>query len=310
MPQAGKHNTILVVDSDKEAQTRIAAILGRQYSLVEAASEKELLERLDTMAIDLVIIARDLPDTTGIEACKKVLGRRDSYQLPLLIVTRQKDEHFVDEAFSAGVTTLLTKPYGAFEVLAAVRTAFNVRAAKKQMGRSVSELKILAEKDPLTNLYNRRVFKHYAAKEISRAYQFGKSLSLLMIDIDFFKETNDEYGHPIGDEVLVEFSQRLMKNLRRYDLITRYGGEEFVVLLPHTSLKQAYNVAEKLRECIANTPFITKKGKISITASIGVISATDKGWDLGHLIRVVDEALFKAKRGGRNQVRLAEEEDQ
>jgi len=172
-----------------------------------------------------------------------------------------------------------------------------------QKMRLFEQMNILATTDGLTEISNRRFFLTSAEKEFERSIRYMESLSIIMIDIDHFKKVNDTYGHTTGDEVLHETAQICKQSLREVDLIGRYGGEEFIILLPETDAVEAYLVAERLCTLIADHKFNTKSGIIHITASLGVASIEDKGYSLKSLLDHSDQALYIAKQEGRNRVK-------
>jgi diguanylate cyclase (GGDEF)-like protein/PAS domain S-box-containing protein len=167
-----------------------------------------------------------------------------------------------------------------------------------------SEVQHLAITDALTNLYNRRGFFELGRREIERARRFGHPLSAVMLDIDHFKIVNDSYGHAIGDQVLEELANRLSKNVREFDILGRYGGEEFVLLLPETDLFTACSVSDRLRLTVMESPMETEIGPITITISLGVVKATADIPNLDSLLKRADKALYTAKQNGRNRVEV------
>jgi diguanylate cyclase (GGDEF)-like protein len=164
------------------------------------------------------------------------------------------------------------------------------------------EMQRQAVTDPLTALYNRRGLFELGQREIERAHRFERSLSAMMLDIDHFKYTNDRFGHYVGDQVLQALAERCRIVMRKVDLLARYGGEEFAMLLPETDLEAAEQVAERLREAIADQPIKTGRGLLDITVSIGVAPYTDETVDLVALLDSADGAMYAAKRAGRNCV--------
>jgi diguanylate cyclase (GGDEF)-like protein len=167
------------------------------------------------------------------------------------------------------------------------------------------KLAVQATIDPLTQLYNRRAMEDFAEKEILRAQRTKTSLSIILMDIDLFKDVNDSYGHQVGDKVLQEFSLRLSASLRKYDILSRYGGEEFILLLPNTNAKTAMIIAEKLRETIAEPVFkLEISPALSVTASFGVVAVQAEKINWQQLVSFADNALYHAKQNGRNQVQL------
>jgi len=187
--------------------------------------------------------------------------------------------------------------------LVAITSCFSLTISASQ--QLASKLAIQATIDSLTNIYNRRAFDELAAKGVSCAQRDKRPISLIMMDIDLFKQVNDNYGHQVGDKVLQEFSLRLKESLREYDILARYGGEEFSLLLPDTNAETAMIIAEKLRDTIAQPVFCLNDGReLKVTASFGV--ATNQGEHINwqQLISFSDQALYYAKESGRNCVRL------
>ncbi len=167
------------------------------------------------------------------------------------------------------------------------------------------KLAVQATIDSLTNIYNRRAFDEFAQKSVMRAQREQSPISIILMDIDLFKQVNDKYGHQVGDKVLQEFSARLKNSLRQYDILARYGGEEFTLLLPDTSTKTAMIIAEKLRDTIAQPVFYLEGEKqLSVTASFGVATNKGESIDWQQLISFADQALYQAKASGRNCVKL------
>lgn len=186
-------------------------------------------------------------------------------------------------------------------MLALVSTCLSLSwSASQQLAQ---KLKIQATIDLLTNLYNRRAFEEFAEKEVSRAEREQTYISVVLMDIDLFKQVNDTHGHQIGDKVLQEFSVRLKDSLRQYDILARYGGEEFMLLLPDTDRETALVIAEKLRVTIFQPVFcVEKELKLEVSASFGVASICGKTIDWKALVAKADSALYQAKSNGRNQV--------
>lgn len=165
------------------------------------------------------------------------------------------------------------------------------------------ELKNLSEIDHLTKINNRRSLEKLAEIELSRATRNNQPLSVILCDIDHFKQINDQYGHQVGDNVLSSLSALFTKNMRKHDIVARYGGEEFLLLLPNTHIEKAMKVAEKLRMIIAKNEFTnTGTATLSVTVSLGVASNNEKSNSWDNIVKAADEALYKAKKSGRNQV--------
>lgn len=164
------------------------------------------------------------------------------------------------------------------------------------------EIQNLAATDPLTGQLNRRTFFELAQREINRFQRFGRPLSWIMFDIDLFKEINDRYGHSAGDQILVGIADRCCDVIRHVDVFGRYGGDEFVILLPETDHQMAQDVAERIRLSVSQAPILTDAGPISVSISIGITQVTAESDDIGLLLNRADQALYKSKRAGRNIV--------
>jgi diguanylate cyclase (GGDEF)-like protein len=167
-----------------------------------------------------------------------------------------------------------------------------------------SETQSLAATDPLTGQLNRRTFFELGEREISRYERFGHPFSWIMFDVDFFKHINDRYGHPAGDQVLVEIVDRCCEVIRHVDVLGRYGGDEFVILLPETEYQRAREIAERIRASISNEPVLTDAGPVAVSISMGITQVTAESADLGLLLNKVDQALYKSKQAGRNTVTI------
>jgi diguanylate cyclase (GGDEF)-like protein len=186
-----------------------------------------------------------------------------------------------------------------------IQAKINLENLTRELEQKNRILDNLANMDGLTNVFNHRYFQNALDQEISRAIRHGTSMSILFIDIDYFKKFNDTYGHQVGDFVLAEFAKTIAGNIRKYDVVARYGGEEFVVLLPETGNEEALAVAEKLRDVIEKTVFRDQRDEYHVTASIGQASArpgVEDNFSRDELIKQADKALYQAKEKGRNRV--------
>ena len=187
--------------------------------------------------------------------------------------------------------------------LVTISSCFSLTVSASQ--QLAKKLAVQATIDSLTNIYNRRAFDEFATKSVLRAQREDTPISVIIMDIDLFKQVNDQYGHQVGDKVLQEFSARLKKSLRQYDILARYGGEEFTLLLPDTDTETAMIIAEKLRDKIAQPVFCFEGGaELAVTASFGVATSQGKYIDWQQLISLADQALYHAKASGRNCVKL------
>ena len=223
--------------------------------------------------------------------------------VPVLAIAEADNNARLVRALEIGVNDYLIRPVDSNEVLARVRTQIRKRRYTERLRDNVQLSIEMAITDPLTGLYNRRYMETHMGTLVDQAIARGKPLSVLIVDIDYFKSINDTHGHDAGDDVLQDFAIRLRKSIRGIDLACRYGGEEFVVVMPETDMAVATMVAERLRRRIASEPFPIQKGTrtVDVTISIG-IAALGPNEDAAAVIKRADQALYRAKRDGRNRV--------
>jgi two-component system cell cycle response regulator len=203
-----------------------------------------------------------------------------------------------------GVNDYLFRPVDRNEMLARVRTQIKKRRYTERLRDNVQTSIELAITDGLTGLFNRRYMETHLGTLVEQAAARSKPISVLVIDIDYFKAINDGYGHDAGDDVLREFALRIRKVIRNIDLACRYGGEEFVIVMPETDMAVATIVAERLRRRIATEPFVIQQGarSLDVTISIGIAALSDAGDNAAAILKRADQALYRAKRDGRNRV--------
>jgi two-component system cell cycle response regulator len=202
-----------------------------------------------------------------------------------------------------GVNDYLTRPVDANELMARVRTQIKKKRYTERLRDNVQMSIEMAVTDPLTGLYNRRYMETHVRTLVDQAASRGRPLAVMMLDIDYFKSINDSWGHDTGDDVLREFAIRIKKSIRGIDLACRYGGEEFVVVMPETDMAVATMVAERLRRAIAGEPFSIQQEarSIDVTISIG-IAELGRDETAAMVLKRADQALYRAKRDGRNRV--------
>jgi two-component system cell cycle response regulator len=252
--------------------------------------------------IDLAVIN---VGSTSFDALRLIAGLRSgdhSRQAPILAVVNPSDRSRLLKALELGVNDLLPQPFNPLELRVRVRALIRRKRYADYLRDTVAQSMELAVTDPLTGLNNRRYMMGQLDTLFERCAAGGEPVSLIMLDIDFFKRVNDTFGHPLGDEVLREVSVRLAATVRAMDLPCRYGGEEFVVVMPATKPADAARVAERVRAAISSEAFEIGDHSVSVSVSIGV-SASRGGEDRPEsLLRRADEALYRAKAAGRNQV--------
>jgi two-component system cell cycle response regulator len=220
------------------------------------------------------------------------------------VLVSDGDRRKLTQALEMGVNDYLTRPVDKNELTARVRTNLRRKRYADKLRHNVQLSLEMAITDQLTGLHNRRYMSRHLDTLIASAHRAGKPLAFLIMDIDHFKSVNDTYGHDIGDEVLRDFASRISANVRGIDLACRYGGEEFVVVMPDTDIDFAYMVAERLRKNVEEKPFPISRAPnaLNITVSIGIANSAGGDDNAEALLHRADQALYRAKREGRNRV--------
>lgn len=319
---------ILIVDdeSDMRESLRMLLEVHGHAEIVAADSAIEAKEMLLSMGaaerappIDVILTDVSMPGMTGIELCRHIKSSPHLQHIPVLILTGLGSESILQEAFDAGAHDLLRKGTGSVELLARLRSALNLKRelerrlarendlldVTRRLERLNDKLRRLSLLDELTGTPNRRFFNLLFRREWGRAARDALPLSLLMLDVDWFKSYNDHYGHPAGDACLTQIATTLAKRIRRPgDISARFGGEEFVVLLSSTKFDGAASVAEALRAGVANLNLEhigSEFGRVTISA--GVASMIPQGeLTSSKLLQAADQSLYRAKAAGRNRV--------
>jgi len=254
----------------------------------------------------LAILDWMMPGMDGIEVCHRIRERGNEvpYVYVLLLTARIQREDLL-QGMEAGADDYVTKPFDANELKVRLRAGRRILDLQEQLMSAQEALKDQAARDPLTGILNRTAIFQVLEREISRSEREGAPLSVIMVDIDHFKRFNDTYGHLAGDAVLRETVRRMGTSIRNYDAIGRYGGEEFLIVLPGCDAESGRGRADCLRQMVSNEAFDTSEGRIVVTCSFGVGSMPGNTAAIpDDLIRCADNALYKAKGAGRNRVEL------
>jgi two-component system cell cycle response regulator len=299
----GAGGRILVVDDNaRQAQRMLLELSIEHRPVTEADPEKALLTARG--AVDLVIINTAARSFDGLRLAAQIRSDEVTRSLPVLAVVDFDDRPKVVKALEIGVNDILARPIDPEELAARARTQIRRKRYTDYLRDNLDHSLELAVTDQLTGLHNRRYMQGRLEALTKRAAAGGEPVAALVIDIDHFKKINDSFGHAVGDEVLREFAARLASNVRAIDLPVRYGGEEFVVIMPDTRLKDAQRIAERVRLHVAGSPFRVMGGDelLSVTISIGVAASDGEGDAPQALLRRADEALYEAKAQGRNRV--------
>ncbi|MBY3463340.1 PleD family two-component system response regulator [Rhizobium laguerreae] len=295
---------VLLVDGRANSQERIVKALKPVADVLALSDPQAALFEAAESAFDLVIVNANFDDYDPLRLCSQLRSLERTRFLPILIITEQGADEMVVRALDLGVNDYIIRPVDPNELVARSLTQIRRKRYNDRLRASVRQTIELAVTDALTGLYNRRYLDNHLNVLFNRSMARGRPLSVLITDIDRFKHVNDTYGHDGGDEVLREFSNRVRSTIRGADLACRYGGEEFVVVMPDTSPEIAAAVAERLRAAIENAPFMLKHSgeALNITASFGIASRIASVLTPGQLMKQADLALYEAKNTGRNRV--------
>ncbi|MCX6074839.1 MAG: diguanylate cyclase [Campylobacterales bacterium] len=295
-----KKPTILIVDDATANIQLLAEILGNDYSIKIATSGEKALQIANAIEMpDLILLDIMMPVMDGYEVCKKLKSNSATSEIPVIFVSAKDEVSDQMQGFNLGAVDYIVKPYEPLLIKARVKTHINLKL-KTQM------LEKLAMIDGLTGIANRRRFDETFKSECGRSMRHAKPLALVMMDIDYFKAFNDGYGHGAGDECLIKVANKLQSVLNRdSDFVCRYGGEEFIVILPEIDIEGAKNVAQKLKDSVENLNIPHNYSKVAahVTVSVGyAISTINNESDCENLLKLVDEMLYKAKEMGRNTI--------
>jgi diguanylate cyclase (GGDEF)-like protein len=291
---------VLIVDDDLSVRnTMDEYIANAGFSTLAASSAEEALELIEKNNFAVIITDIRLPGLGGLELTKVIKQKNGS---DVIVVTGYSDDYSYEEAINIGASDFVIKPVRLEELLLRLRRVLKERQLSTERTRMMQKLQKLATTDGLTKLYNSRSFYSQLELEVDRYNRYKHPLSLLLLDIDNFKEFNDNFGHLEGDKVLVRFSQIIKSCLRTNDSAYRYGGEEFTVILPETNGDEAKTVAQRIRSSLETEKFKPIPDKnAKITISIGVTQYFPKE-ELSAFIRRADKAMYLSKKNGRNRV--------
>lgn len=293
-------NTILIVDDEQLNIDMLIEELGKTYTIVVAKNGRQALKRVCQSPIDVILLDILMPDMDGYEVCRCLKENPETRNIPVIFITSKNEDEDEAKGLLLGAVDYIKKPFYLPIVKTRIKTHLELKTKTEMLER-------LATLDGLTQISNRREFDNTLNKEFTRAIRSNSSLSLLMVDIDYFKNYNDNYGHVAGDECLRRIADALKQNLRRTsDFLFRYGGEEFAVILPCIDSNGAMEIAEYLRLKIESLKIPHEYSAVTpyTTISIGVASIVPAiaNQTMIELIVSADEALYEAKRTGRNRV--------
>jgi two-component system cell cycle response regulator len=302
---------ILVVDDVPDNVDILDARLSsRGYEVVTATNGQEALDRVHGEAPHLILCDVMMPVIDGFEVSRRIKSDTTLPFIPIILVTAKDTAEDIVEGLEAGADDYISKPYNFKELEARVRAMLRIKRLQDELDQKNRELEVankrlrkLSITDGLTGLFNHRHVHELLRDEWERSLRSGEPVGVAMLDLDRFKSINDTYGHPTGDVVLYETARIISETAREIDMVGRYGGEEFIAILPNTDEEAAAHFAERVREQVEAHLYRDEENEIRMTVSCGVASAPLEGIDSPEaLLKMADEALYSAKTSGRNRV--------
>ena len=289
--------TVLVIEDHPDQRDLLAIVLQREgYRVITAANGVEALEKMEAEPIQIALSDIMMPKMDGFELIKRIRSNASLKSIYLILITARIQEGDRVRGLDLGADDYITKPFSFSELLARVRVGSRVVQYQQH-------LEYQTQVDSLTGLYNRRAFEKKIQEEFDRSLRYHNPFSLLILDVDNFKMINDTYGHHGGDAALVKISETLRDKTRKSDFPSRYGGEEFVLILPETDLENAVQVAGKIHETIRTNSFGTSTNCFKLTVSIGVSSTSTRFYsDWRQMLKDADQALYVAKNSGKDRI--------
>ncbi len=299
---------VLLVDPRESSAERVIACFENKHTIIRVTGHQEAIDAAQDSVnpYELVIVSFDSEHYDGLRLCSQLKSMEATRQTPILVIVDPDNQPGLLRALDMGVNDYLMRPVDRQELKARVSTQIRRYRYTERLRASVKASIEMAITDPLTGLYNRRYLETHLNHLIEHYINRGKALSVVAVDVDFFKAINDTYGHDIGDKVLQELSVRLKANTRSVDLCCRVGGEEFIMVLPNTAPDLSSRIAERLRRSVASKSFECGINQpVPVTISVGVSSLNGSDDTLEKLLKRADQALYSAKREGRNKVVIA-----
>ncbi|HVZ53479.1 MAG TPA: PleD family two-component system response regulator [Pseudolabrys sp.] len=302
--ETGRNGRVLIVDDRASSYERLVATLQKEHTVDVETNPADALFHAAEGNYDTLIVSLSLANFDGLRLCSQLRSLERTRNVPVLAVSEPENTARLARGLEIGVNDYLMRPIDRNEMLARVRTQIKKKRYTERLRDNVQLSIEMAITDGLTGLFNRRYMETHLAALVEQAGARGKPIALLILDIDYFKSVNDCHGHDAGDDVLREFALRIRKSIRNIDLACRYGGEEFVVVMPETDMAVATMVAERLRRRIASERFAIQNGanELDVTISIGIAALGLAPDDAAAMLKRADQALYRAKRDGRNRV--------
>lgn len=300
---------LMIIDDDAVQLKNITEKLSREYIVEGVGKPEEAMAVASKSAFDLIMVSTQLSDMDGLRLASQLKGQEETRNVPILMLVDEDDTRSMLKGLELGVNDYIIMPVDYNEMSARIKTQIRRKKYQDALKSNYQQTISLAITDALTGLYNRHYLNAHLDNTVRQSIHNNKPLSLMIMDMDHFKQVNDTYGHDVGDQVLKQLADIIIKTVRSADLAARFGGEEFVVLMPETDKKQGWDAAERLRKIIENYEFrfSGSPGTLKKTVSIGVAFLDELGDSGQALVKRADEALYRAKNGGRNRVVASED---
>lgn len=303
---------ILIADDDALSRRLLEKTLLRAgYEVTAVAHGRQAVEKLAAPdAPRLALLDWMMPEFDGPAVCREIRKRRDHSYVYMILLTSRESKEDVVAGLESGADDYLVKPFIADELKARLRTGERILLLEDSLVEAREQMRFKATHDDLTSLWNRGVILDLLGRELTRSQRENVCTTIILGDLDHFKNVNDTYGHLVGDQVLREVARRLLLSVRSYDFVGRYGGEEFLIVLNNCRPDSALGRAEQIRKSICTRPVHTDAGPLEVTMSLGVLLSCDWGHrPAEELLNEVDAALYAAKTEGRNRVKLVKPEE-
>jgi len=302
-------STRIVIAEDDPVSRRVLEVflIKRNYDVVAVSNGTDALRALEEKGSPrLAVLDWMMPGMEGVQVCEQIRKQKEHPYIYILMLTARSQKEDLLRGLEAGADDYLTKPFDPQELHARLKVGQRILDLQDHLLRAKEELRYRATYDALTDIPNRAVILDTLKHEQSRQRRTGGGFGLLIADLDHFKRINDTYGHACGDTVLKEVASRMKASVRDYDTVGRYGGEEFLIVVPETDKQGLMAIAERIRTVIGCNPVVTEQAEIRITASLGAaVSTAARPVSSEMLLKLADEALYRAKEYGRNRTELA-----
>lgn len=308
-PSGGER--ILVVDDHPDNVEIInARLASRGFNIETATNGQEALDKVQANPPHLILLDVMMPLMDGFEVSRRIKTDETLPYIPIILVTARDSTEDKVEGLDSGADDYITKPINFPELEARVRSMLRIKRLQDELDEKNREMEVVNKRlrklsvtDGLTELFNHRHVHELLHEEFERSKRSGESIAVVMMDLDKFKAVNDTYGHPTGDVILYETAQILRETAREIDMLGRYGGEEFVAILPGATEEAAAQFAERVREAVAEHVYEDEEHEVRMTVSCGAAAFPNPGTDTpDDLVKLADKALYEAKESGRNRV--------